>query len=63
MENLIILGLAAAVLLTAAAGAAAGRPQPPPIIYIQTLPEEPQGSGCLPLLLLVGAILAALAFT
>lgn len=62
MENLIILGLAAVVLLTAAASVIPNRPQPPQIIYVQTTPTEPTGTGCLPLLILVGVVLAALAF-
>jgi hypothetical protein len=59
LENLIFLGLAAAVLLAAVASLPS-RPQPPQIIYLQTTPTEPGGSGCLPLLLLVGVIVAAL---
>lgn len=61
MENVIILGLAAAVLMVALAGARGQEPQPPQIIYVQQVaPEEPSGSGCLPLLLLIGVVLGAL---
>lgn len=63
MESLIFLGLAAAVLLAAVASLLPSRPQPPQIIYVQTAPAEPSGSGCLPLLILVGVIVVALAFT
>jgi hypothetical protein len=61
MENLIMLSLAAAVLLAAVAGARGQQPQPPQIIYVQQVaPEEPRGSGCLPLLVLLGVVLGAL---
>lgn len=61
MENLIILGLAAAVLIPAIAGARGRQPQPPQIIYVQHVaPEAPSGSGCLPLLVLIGVVLGAL---
>lgn len=61
MENLIILGLAAVMLMVALAGARGQQPQPPQIIYVQHVaPEEPSGSGCLPLLILIGVVLGAL---
>lgn len=62
MENLIAISLAALVVLAVLAGTASDQPQPPQVVYIQPLPAEPSGGGCLPLLLLVGVILAALAF-
>ncbi len=62
MEHLIVLGLAVAVLLSAAASALPNRPPPPQIIYVQAPPVEPGGTGRLPLLILVGIVLAALAF-
>lgn len=64
MSSMLILGLAAAVLLaTITNSAVAERPQPPQIIYVQSAaPAEPSGSGCLPLLIVLGVILAAIAF-
>jgi hypothetical protein len=63
MENLIMLGLAAAVLLAAVAGARGQQPQPPQIVYVQHVaPEESGGSGCLPLLVLIGVVFGTLFF-
>lgn len=63
MENLILLGLAAVVLMAAIAGARGQQLQPPQIIFIQHVaPEEPSGSGCLSLLVLLGVVLGALFF-
>jgi hypothetical protein len=59
MENLILLGLAAAILLTAAGSVLPNRVQPPQIIYVQAPPTD-AGAGCLPLLILVGVVLAAI---
>ena len=65
MQNLIILGLAAAVVIAAVAGAARTPPPPQPqlIILQPALPAEQGGTGCLPLLILVGVVLAAFVFT
>ena len=61
METLILIGLAAAVLLTAIGSLATSQPEPPQIVYVQALPTEtPGGTGCLPLLILVGVILFAI---
>ncbi len=60
MENLIIFGLAAAVVVTAAWNLLRQRPQPPQIIYVQTVPSEASGTGCLPLVVLIAVILVIL---
>lgn len=60
MENLILVGLAAAVLLTAAGNLFPNRPQPPQIIYVRAQLAEPRGTGCLPLVILIAVILLAI---
>lgn len=62
MSTMILAGLVAAVLLAAVANLSVRKPEPPPIIYVQAAPAEPQATGCLPLIVLVLVILAALAF-
>lgn len=63
MPTTIIVGLVAATLLAAVARMAFRTPQPPQIIYVQVAPaeEQAQSAGCLPLLLILIVILAALA--
>ena len=61
MENLLFLGLAAAVLFATAGSLFPGRAQPPQIIYVQApLTDQSSGAGCLPLIILVAVILAAI---
>ena len=60
MENLLFLGLAAAVLFAAAGSLFPGRAQPPQIIYVQAPLTDQSGAGCLPLIILVAVILAAI---
>jgi hypothetical protein len=62
MNVLILVGLSVAVLLTAVGRRAPSQAQPPQVIYVQAAPvESPSGTGCLPLLILVGVILFAIA--
>jgi len=60
METLILLGLATTILFTAMGSLLPNRAQPPQIIYVQTVPTEPSGTGCLPLIFLVGFILTVI---
>jgi len=60
METLILLGLAMTVLFTAMGSLLPSRAQPPQIIYVQAAPAEPSGTGCLPLLILVGFVLTVI---
>lgn len=60
MEYLIMLGLTVAVLIAAISSLFRQRPQRPQIIYVQPAPLEPDGSGCLPLIILIAFILFAL---
>ena len=61
MENLLFLGLAAAVLFAAVGSLFPGRVQPPQIIYVQApLTDQTSSTGCLPLIILVAVILAAI---
>lgn len=64
MQNLIILGLAA-VVIAAIAGATRTPPPPQPqfVILQPALPAEQGSTGCLPLLILAGVVLAAFVFT
>jgi hypothetical protein len=63
MSTLILVGLSVAVLLAAAYRSTPSQPQPPQIIYVvQPAQVEPTGgTGCLPLLVLVGVALIAIA--
>lgn len=62
MNTLIILGLAA-FALTTIARMSMSPPIPPQIIVVQSAPVDPSGgTGCLPLLVLVGVILLAITF-
>ena len=62
MNTLIILSLAAAVILAAVGRLGPPQAQPPQIIYVQTAPADTaDGTGCLPLLILVGVIVLAIA--
>lgn len=63
MPTMILAGLVATVLLAAVAGMVMPTPQPPPVIYVQVAPAEPpeQSTGCLPFLILLLVVLAALA--
>lgn len=61
MELLILFGLAAAVLVTAVLNLLPSQPHPPQVIYIQMAPTEYSPTGCLPLALLIGAILLGIA--
>ena len=63
MPTMIIAGLVAAVVLGGIARMVAPAPPQSPVIYVQLAHAEPpaQGSGCLPLLVLVLVIVAALA--
>jgi hypothetical protein len=61
MENLIVLGLAAAVLFAAAGSMLPNRVQPPQIIYVQApFADQTGGAGCLPLIILGVVVLAAI---
>lgn len=61
MNTVIVIGLVAAVLLVAVGRIGSPQPQPPQIIYVQVAPVESAGGGCLPLVILVGVILLAIA--
>lgn len=62
MNTTILIGLVAAVLLAAVGRLVQPQPQSPPVIYVQIPSAEPAGdTGCLPLLILVGVILLAIA--
>lgn len=61
MENLLFLGLAAAVLFAAAGSLLPGRAELPQIIYVQAPLADQSGAGCLPLIILVAVVLAAIA--
>lgn len=64
MNTVIVIGLVAAVLLVAVGRIGSPQPQPPQIIYVQVAPVESAGGvGCLPLVILVGVILLAIALT
>ncbi len=60
MEHLIVLSLAAAVLLAAVGDLLPNRVQPPQIVYMQAPADQAGSAGCLPLIILVGVILAAI---
>ena len=60
METLILLGLATTVLFTALSSLFSSRVQQPQIIYVQAAPAEPSGTGCLPLIILVGVVLTVI---
>lgn len=64
MNSLLLIGLVAAVLVTAAWRMVAQQPSPPQIIVVQAAPTAPEGgAGCMPLILLVGAIVLAVAIS
>ncbi len=57
----VIIGIAS---IAAFAYSLTQRPQPPQIIYVQALPEaQPEEHGCLPLLVLVVAIVLIIGLT
>jgi hypothetical protein len=63
MDETTLRNLLALVILIVLTGSlyAPSQPAPPPVVVIQVdRPGEQQASGCLPLLLLAGAILVAL---
>ncbi|RRR71743.1 MAG: hypothetical protein EI684_11105 [Candidatus Viridilinea halotolerans] len=60
METLIIFGLGTAVLFTTAWNWLGRRTQPPQIIYVQAAADEPRGTGCMPLIVLLAIIFFAL---
>lgn len=62
MNALIFIGLVAAVLVAAVGRRVTPQPQPPQVVYVQVAPtESPSGGGCLPLIILAGIVLLALA--
>jgi hypothetical protein len=64
MTTTILIGLVAAVLFAVVRSLFARQPQPPQIIYVQVVPTEPTSPmGCLPLLVLILVIVAALSLT
>jgi hypothetical protein len=61
MSTTILIGLVAAVLFAVVMRMFASQPQPPQIIYVQVTPAEPSSpTGCLPLLVLLLVVLAAI---
>lgn len=64
MSTTILIGVVAAVLFAVVMHMFASQPQPPQIIYVQVTPPEPSSStGCLPLLVLLLVVLAAISLT
>ncbi|MFV9505492.1 MAG: hypothetical protein AB4911_13130 [Oscillochloridaceae bacterium umkhey_bin13] len=62
MFTMIVVGLVTAVLLAVVARWLVRTPEPPPVIYLQvvSIEPQPQGNGCLPIIILIGVILFAL---